>query len=59
MKLDPNETAALRQPAELHQPHYSRPLGPQDMTEHQLRKMTLNEGMCRIGRKYFGTSTLY
>lgn len=51
MKLDPNESAALRQPAELHQPHYSRPLGPQDMNEHQLRKMKLNEGMRRIGRK--------
>ncbi|XP_055302930.1 uncharacterized protein LOC129568711 [Sitodiplosis mosellana] len=40
MKVDPNETAA---PAELHQPHYSRPLGAQDMNEHQLRKMKLNE----------------
>ena len=53
MKLDPNETAALRQPVELHQPHYSRPLGPQDMNEHQLRKMKLNEGMRRIERKSF------
>lgn len=44
MKMDPNETTALQQPAELHQPHYSRPLGPQDMNEHQLRKMKLNEG---------------
>lgn len=29
------------QPAELQQPHYSRPLGPGDMTEAQLRKLNL------------------
>ncbi|XP_031619249.1 uncharacterized protein LOC116338259 [Contarinia nasturtii] len=43
MKMDPNESAALNKPAELHQPHYSRPLGPNDMNEHQLRKMKLND----------------
>lgn len=41
--MDPNEKAALSKPAELHQPHYSRPLGPNDMNEHQLRKMKLND----------------
>lgn len=29
------------QPAELQQPHYSRPLGPGNMTEAQLRKLNL------------------
>lgn len=43
MKLDPKEKVALSQPAELHQPHYSRPLGPNDMNEHQLRKIQLND----------------
>lgn len=43
MKVDPNEVAAYSQPAELHQPHYSRELGPNDMNEHQLRKMKLND----------------
>lgn len=43
MKVDPNETAALGRPAELHQPHYSRELGPDNMNEHQLRKLKLNE----------------
>lgn len=31
------------QVAELQQPHYSRPLGPADMNENQLRKLNLNE----------------
>lgn len=31
------------QPAELQQPHYSRPLGPNDMNEGQFRKMRLND----------------
>lgn len=44
MKDDPNESVALSKPAELHQPQYSRPLGPNDMNEHQLRKMKLNNG---------------
>lgn len=44
IKNDPNETVALSQPAEFHQPQYSRPLGPNDMNEHQLRKMKLNDG---------------
>lgn len=44
MKSDPTESVALNKPAELHQPHYSRPLGPNDMNEHQLRKMKLNDG---------------
>lgn len=43
MKMNPNETAAFAQPAELHQPHYSRELGPNDMNEHQLRKLKLND----------------
>lgn len=44
MNMDPDESVALKKPAELHQPQYSRPLGPNDMNEHQLRKMKLNEG---------------
>lgn len=47
MKLDPNETVAFTKPAELHQPHYSRPLGPDNMNEHQLRKLKLNDGKYR------------
>lgn len=31
------------QAAELQQPHYSRPLGPNDMNENQLRKLRLND----------------
>lgn len=30
-------------PAELQQPHYSRPLGPADMNENQLRKLQLTD----------------
>lgn len=30
-------------PAELQQPHYSRPLGPADMNENQLRKLQLSD----------------
>lgn len=57
MKMDPDESVALKKPAELHQPHFSRPLGQNDMNEHQMRKMKLNEGafwsfcfnkMCRL-----------
>lgn len=44
MKVDPDESVALSKPAELHQPQYSRPLGPNDMNEHQLRKMKLGDG---------------
>lgn len=44
MKMDPNESIALKKPAELHQPHYARPLGQNDMNEQQMRKMKLNEG---------------
>lgn len=42
--LDKDEKVALTKPAELHQPHFSRPLGPNDMNEHQLRKLKLNDG---------------
>lgn len=44
MKTNPDEPTAVKKPAELHQPHYSRPLGPNDMNEHQLRKLKLNDG---------------
>lgn len=43
MKTDPAEISALNKPAELQQAHYARPLGPNDMNEHQLRKLKLND----------------
>lgn len=43
MKIDPAELCALHKPAELQQAHYARPLGPNDMNEHQLRKLKLND----------------
>lgn len=50
MKMDPQE---YKKPAELHQPHYSRPLGPNDMNEHQLRKLKLNDGKYRTSTSIF------
>lgn len=34
-------------PAELQGPQYSKPLGPADMNENQLRKLQLNENEMR------------
>lgn len=58
MKMDPNESVALNKPAELHQPHYSRPLGQNDMNEHQMRKMKLNEGAYRPKKTVFSFISL-
>ena len=40
----PNEPVVnYNEPAELQQPHYARPLGPENMNENQLRKLNLME----------------
>lgn len=43
--MDKAEYDDLMKPAELHQPLHSRPLGPNDMNEHQLRKLQINNNV--------------
>lgn len=46
-KITDHETENANMPAELQGPQYSKPLGPADMNENQLRKLQLNESEMR------------
>lgn len=46
-KITDHETENANLPAELQGPQYSKPLGPADMNENQLRKLQLNENEMR------------
>lgn len=46
-KITDHDTETANMPAELQGPQYSKPLGPADMNENQLRKLQLNENEMR------------